>query len=158
MALRASLESDARSHILYLYAHGSNNHKMFDVLRSMTGEGFIFLDSLAATIKEVMAAGKDVYVVANSCYWNLKYGWGFPSPTISFGPDKSTRLPFPSEYVELKLAALPDEFTKSVFLEWITELQATYKWWANKITCYGEGGKTIDVEEFRIIELSATAA
>ena len=151
-ALRASKK---QSHILYVYAHGGDKRDLFDVLKAIKGGKYIFIDSLAAAIQDVMAAGKDVYVIANSCYWNLKYNWGFPTPTISFGPDKSTRLPFPSESLEIALAALPDEFEKSFFLEWVTKLQEGYRSYAKLVTSYDVNGNIVPVVEFRIIEAAA---
>ena len=144
--------TESQSHIIYIYAHGSDKQDMSDVLKSMGGK-YLFIDELAATIREVMEEGKNVYIIANSCHWNLKYERGFPTPTISFGPDKSTRLPFASEHIERKLAALPDEFDKPFFLGWVTNLQTEYTRHANVFECYDEKGNTIDVEEFRIIEV-----
>ena len=148
-ALRSSKK---KSHILYVYAHGSDKPDMFDVLKTIDGGSYIFLDSLSLAIQSVMLAGKDVYVVANSCYWNLKYKWGFPTPSISFGPDNTTRLPFPSESLEIALAALPDEFEKSFFLEWVTKLQDGYRSYAKLVTAYDVNGNIVPVDEFRIIE------
>lgn len=143
--------SKKQSHIIYIYAHGSDDKDIFDVLKSMDGN-YIFIDELAKAIQEAMAAGKHIYIVAHSCYWNLKYDWGFPTPTISFGPDDKSRLPFMSKTTEHRLRALPDEFDKSFFLDWLQKLQADYERHAKVWEIHDENGDLIEYNAFRIIQ------
>lgn len=153
VALRQSnKQSNKHSHIIFIYAHGSEREDQRDVLETINGDEYIFIDDLALAIRDVMAMGNDVYLIANSCYWNIKYKWGFPTPTISFGPDDSTRLPFRSECIEESLAELPDQLDKSHFLNWARDLQAKYKYHANLWYVRDANNEKIEVKEFRIIE------
>jgi hypothetical protein len=61
-------------------------------------------------------------------------------------------LPFASENIEQKLAALPDEFDKSLFIEWVTDLQMEYMRHANVFECYDEKDELVKCATFRIIE------
>lgn len=155
-ATNALLENDLHSHIVYIYAHGSDSEVLYDVLKTNDNSSYIFIDSLNNAIKSAMARGNSVYIIANSCYWNLKYERGFTTPTVSFGPDEATRIPYRSETIEDKLTKLPDKIEKSLFIEWIMILQKEYKKHASTWQVYDENGAEIKVKEFRIIQSCAT--
>ena len=141
------------SHVIYIYAHGSDKKAHLDVLKKIDGSKFIFIDDLAKAVQEAMDAGKSVYLIANSCYWNLKYEWEFPTPTISFGSDQSTRLPFDSSFIENKLNSLPDEVSYSEMETCIRELEALFEKEKNIFECY-VGDKLNEVRGYRVIKAS----
>tara|TARA_Y100000389_G_scaffold154315_1_gene154807 strand:+ start:1548 stop:2063 length:516 start_codon:yes stop_codon:yes gene_type:complete len=141
------------SHILYIYAHGTDKPKLWNILQPMRKKDSLFsVDELSEAIKVAMEAGSNVYIIANSCLWNYKYNMGFTVPTISFGPDDTTRLPFPSENIETRLKKIPDNFTKEFFLEWIQNLNQEYIKHKNLFECYDENGEIVRVKEYRIIQ------
>ena len=106
------------SHILYIYAHGSDKNSVWNILKPISNNISCFsVDYLSEAIKAAMEAGSNVYIIANSCLWNYKYKMVFTVPTISFGPDETTRLPFPSESIEANLEKISDSFTKENFIE-----------------------------------------
>lgn len=143
------------SHILYIYAHGSDKNSVWNILKPISNNISCFsVDYLSEAIKVAMEAGSNVYIIANSCLWNYKYKMGFTVPTISFGPDETTRLPFPSESIEANLGKISDSFTKEFFLEWIQELNQKYVKHKNLFECYDENGKIIEVKNYRIIQAS----
>ena len=151
-ATKALLENNDVSHVIYIYAHGSDKEDLYDVLKTDDNSSFIFIDSLSNAIESAMSRGKNVYLIANSCYWNLKYDRGITTPTISFGPDEATRIPYRSEYIEGKLANLPDKIEKSVFLAWVKILQKDYQKHATTWDVHDENGNIRKVKEFRIIQ------
>lgn len=152
---REKYTRSGNSHILYIYAHGSDKNSVWNILKPINNNSSCFsVDYLSEAIKVAMEAGSNVYIIANSCLWNYKYKMGFTIPTISFGPDETTRLPFPSESIEAKLERISDSFTKEFFLEWIQKLNQEYMKHKNLFECYDENGKIVEVKNYRIIQAS----
>lgn len=147
---------DNDNYTIYIHAHGSDKKNFFDVLRTMDNTEFIFITELANVMQDVINAGKNVYVVALSCYWNLKYDWGIPTPTVSVAPDTSTRLPYPVDVVENSLRNhLSDDVDKSVFLDWAQKLKEAFvKESSGGIwECYDGNGKLNTCASLRIIQI-----
>ena len=145
--------SSGKSHILYIYAHGTDKCDLWNILKPIRNNDSLFsVNELSDAIKVAMEAGSNVYIIANSCLWNYKYEKGFTVPTISFGPDESTRLQFPSKNIESRLEKIPDNFTKEFFLEWVQNLNQEYINHKNLFECYDQNREIIRVKEYRIIQ------
>jgi hypothetical protein len=151
-ATMALFKNDDVSHIIYIYAHGSDSEDLYNVLETNDNSSSIYIDLLSDAIRDAMIRGTNVYLIANSCYWNLKYDRGITTPTISFGPDEATRIPYRSETIENRLAKLPDKIEKSVFLELVKILQKDYQKHATAWEVYDENGNIRNVKKFRIIQ------
>lgn len=151
-ALRAK---EADNYIVYIHAHGSDKEDLFDVLKTMDETEYIFLTELASAMQEAMDAGKSIYVVGLSCYWNLRYDWGIPTPTVSVGPDTKSRLPYSAEVVENSLRNhLAGDVNKALFLDWAQSLQKAFECERSRgiWECHSANGELNTCAKLRIIE------
>jgi hypothetical protein len=122
-------------HLIVIHAHGSNKSKDADTLKnieSCPGSNYIFINELPYVMNNGKKENKKMYILAVSCYWNLKYNPEFagqyclPKPTISLAPTETSRLPYLYKRLEKRVKELPNNFDEIYMRNWFINLKANF--------------------------------
>ena len=134
-------------HLLYIHAHGSNDKKNYDVLKSVSNKDqkYIFITDLKDALDSAFQNNKKIYIIAISCYWNEKYKKEYagenklPIPTISFASGDVTRLPtFESNFISM-IHNLPPNFDYQYMMTWFQNLKKRSNYLMNLNEVYIDG-------------------
>ena len=119
-------------HVILLYAHGSDDSKLTDTLKTIKNNesrNYIFLDQFNEMIKLARKKNVKICLIAISCFWNKKYDINFGAnktllkPTLTFGSYKTTRLPYPIQRLINKINDLPSDFDHQFIESWLFSLK-----------------------------------
>lgn len=131
---------------IVIHGHGSSKEENIDFLGTIKNNNknkFIFLDTLKRTLEEALEDNKKIYIIAVSCWWNKKYENFLPVPTISFAPDRDSRLPYHFSALEQKINAIPDDFDEIYMKNWFILFKKNFNMLMNCVAVMDENGKEI---------------